>query len=109
MRAFSYCEKLSEQIIPENIKTIGDRAFVGCSALEYAIIENNDVAIGKDVFEECEKTIVIATSDSKAYEYCVDNNLRWSTSKSVDAIILGGDEEAASSEDTIVVSVESVE
>ncbi len=91
LRAFSYCELLDDQLIPANVEAIGDRAFVGCSALEYITFENPDITLGASIFENSEKVIVIAEADSAPMNYCEEYNLRWSTSKDIEAIILGGE------------------
>ncbi len=91
LRAFSYCDLLNDQVIPVNIESIGDRAFVGCQALEYITFENSNIKLGAAIFEESENVIVIAEVDSVPMSYCEEYNLRWSTSKDVEAIILGGE------------------
>lgn len=92
LRAFSYCGKLQEQTIPVSIESVGDMAFTGCPTLEYVIFENTSVSLGKDIFTNTSNVIVISSEDSTAKTYCAENNLRWSTSKDIEAVILGGDE-----------------
>lgn len=87
-RAFSYCQKLSEVTVSKNIESVGDRAFVDCDALEYLIIENDAVALGVNLIENSDKAVIIAAENSASYQYCAENGIRWSTSKSVDAVIL---------------------
>ncbi len=108
LRAFSYCDNLSDQIVPENIESVGELAFAGCPALEFVTFENDDVSIGADAFVDCENVVVIAGVDSKPYKYCAENNLRWSTSKSVEAITLGNSENS-SSDESVDVSEEASE
>lgn len=92
LRAFSYCEKLSEQVIPATVETVGERAFVSCTALDFITFENPSVTLGASMFDETENVVIIAAENSNAYNYCVENNLRWSTSKSVEAVILGNED-----------------
>lgn len=100
VRAFSYCDSLTEVNIPSNISEVGERAFESCPALEYAIFESDEISIGDYAFDNCEKTVIIASDDSDAKEYCVENGLRWSTSKDIEAVVLGKDENASSPEST---------
>ena len=45
--------KLTQAIIPENVKTIGNNAFSGCANLSQATLGNNVMNIGMSVFENC--------------------------------------------------------
>ncbi len=101
LRAFSYCSMLSEITVPASVAEIGNRAFVGCPVLEFVIFENNEIAFGNFVFEDSEKVVLVASENSSAYEYCENNYLKWTSSKSVDPIQLGTppeDSSAASSD-----------
>ena len=98
LRAFSYCDKLEEQTIPSNVAEVGERAFTGCSSLKYVIFENSAVLLGSYMFENTDNVVVIAPDGSTGKSYCETNELRWSTSKDIEAVILGGNE--SSSEDT---------
>ena len=91
-RAFSYCENLTELIVGKDIENIGDRALSGCNELEYVIFDNPNINIGANVFENSPKVIVISPDNTNAKKYCEDNKLRWSTSKDIEAVVLGGDE-----------------
>lgn len=91
LRAFSYCDKLEEVTIPMNVTAVGERAFVGCTSLKYVVFENNSVVIGNAMFENTDNVVVIAEESSSGKQYCENNNLRWSTSKDIEAVILGGD------------------
>ncbi len=91
LRAFSYCEKLSDQVLPQNVESVGDMAFAGCPALEYVTVANNSITLGKNLFSESDNVAVISEEGSAAMSYCVEYNLRWSTSKDIEAVILGGE------------------
>lgn len=95
IRAFSYCGKLTEIVIPENVTELGERAFDGCVALEYITFENESIALGNNIFENCENAVIIASDDSNAKNYCTEYGLRWSTSKDIEAVVLGGEESSA--------------
>lgn len=105
VRAFSYCDQLSDITVPDTVESVGDRAFVGCPVLEYVTFKNDSVELGANMFLETPNVVIIANENSNAYNYCVDNNLRWSTSKSVEAIQLGNPNEESESSD---ISDESV-
>lgn len=52
-RAFIGCEKLTEVIIPESVNHIGANAFSGCNRLTEIIIQENVDAIDKMAFNGC--------------------------------------------------------
>ena len=87
VRAFSYCEKLKEISVPNAVASLGDLAFTGCPALEYVSFVNSGVKFGMNVFRDCENVVLIAPDGSSAKDYCALYGLRWSTSRSVDAVI----------------------
>ena len=89
LRAFSYCDKIVEQVVPSNVVEIGERAYVGCTALEYVTLNNQSIKLGTALFENTPDVVVIAAEGSSGKKYCEDNNLRWSTSKDIEAIKLG--------------------
>lgn len=97
-RAFSYCQKLSEETIPKNVESVGDRAFVDCAELEYLVIENDTVALGLNLIENSDKAVIIASENSASYQYCAENGIRWSNSKSVEAVMLEKPETSVPSE-----------
>lgn len=97
VRAFSYCENLKEIVIAQQITEVGERAFNGCTSLEFFTVENSSLVFGNELFENCDKLVIIAPQDSTATEYCEKYKLRWSTSKDVEAIVLGNDTSATES------------
>ncbi len=97
VRAFSYCENLKEIVVPKEITELGDRAFSGCPLLEFVTFENPDITLGTNIFESSDNVVVLAPDNTNAKKYCEDNNLRWSTSKDIEAVVLGGDESSAES------------
>ena len=51
--AFSYCNLLTEIIIPDSIASIGDYAFSYCNSLTEIIIPDSVTEIGNYVFQSC--------------------------------------------------------
>ncbi len=100
MRAFSYCEKLVEFTVYSNVEKVGERAFEKCSQLEYVVFENSSVELGNLVFNESSKAVVISEQDSPVMNYCEENGLRWSSSKDIEAVILGGTQAEETSAET---------
>lgn len=98
LRAFSYCEKLEEFVIPKHISKVGERAFSGCTSLKFLVFENASAEIGSRVIADSPDVAIIAEKDSKVMNYCKENKLRWSSSKDIEAVVLGGDESASSEE-----------
>ena len=95
LRAFSYCSKLEEQTIPSNVSEVGERAFAGCSSLKYVVFDNPNVSLGNNMFDNTDNVVVIASEGSSGKNYCENNKLRWSTSKDIEAVVLGGDDSSA--------------
>jgi len=62
------------------------------------------VILGKAVFAETENVVIIAPEDSSAYRYCENNSLRWSVSKSIDAVQLTPPETSDMSDDSFDAS-----
>jgi len=87
VRAFSYCENLKEISVPNAVASLGDFAFAGCPALEYVVFVNSGVKFGMNVFRDCESAVIIAPDGSTAKDYCATYGLRWSTSRSVEAVV----------------------
>lgn len=100
IRAFSYCDNLIEMVVPSNVLEVGERAFAGCPMLEFVTINNDSVQLGKNIFEECERLSVIASENSNAMNYCAEYQLRWSTSKDIEAIIIVTDESSVEESNT---------
>lgn len=98
LRAFSYCEKLADILIPSTISEVKDRAFAGCPSLEFVTFENDSVTLGKNLFDESEKVVVIAAEESSGKSYCAENGIRWSTSKSIQAVVIETDESSENAE-----------
>ena len=51
--AFANRSKLTNIIIPDNVKSIGQSAFISCESLINMIIPNNVIIIGESAFENC--------------------------------------------------------
>ena len=75
-------------VIPSNVTVVGDLAFAECKSLEFVTFENPDVNIGTWVFENSKDVALICPENTNAFKYCEDNNLRWSSSKDIEAIII---------------------
>ena len=91
-RAFSYCESLAEFTVRSNINELGNMVFYSCPVLKYVVFENGATNLGENVFAECPELAVIAPENSTVMEYCRENGLRFSTSKDIEAVILGKNE-----------------
>ena len=57
-RQFSSCTSLSEIVISDKVKTIGDYAFSGCSSVSNLVLGNNVTSIGSYAFVDCNLTSV---------------------------------------------------
>lgn len=97
LRAFSYCEKLADVVIPSTISEVKERAFAGCPSLEFVTFENDSVTLGKNLFDGSEKVVVIAADGSDGKNYCAEYGLRWSTSKSVQAVVIENNDNSENS------------
>lgn len=62
--AFSYCDELTNVIIPESVKTIGEDAFKSCESLENVILSEGLMTIGGYAFGYCKSLISIIIPDS---------------------------------------------
>lgn len=51
--AFSYCEKLTDIVIPDSVTLIDHDAFNGCPSLPSIIIPNSVTEIGHEAFRDC--------------------------------------------------------
>ena len=54
MPHFSYCTKLTEVSIGENVATIGSQAFLSCRSLATVTISSSVTSIGRQAFYDCE-------------------------------------------------------
>lgn len=59
-KAFLDCTKLSDVTIPEGVIDIGDTAFMGCESLTSIVIPSSVASIGDDVFSGC-RSLISAT------------------------------------------------
>ena len=51
--AFSFCDSLSEIVIPSSVTSIGDSAFSGCRSLSEIVIPSSVTSIGDCAFSDC--------------------------------------------------------
>lgn len=61
--AFAYCDNLTEIIIPDGVTGIGDRAFTDCDNLTEIIIPDSVTRIGKSAFSGCNSSIYTTYND----------------------------------------------
>lgn len=61
--AFAYCTSLTSISIGDNVRLVGDYAFIGCSSLVDVDIAEN-VSINSRVFQDCTALTTISISDS---------------------------------------------
>ena len=62
--AFSYCDSLSEIVIPSSVTSIGDSAFEYCKSLKSLVIPDGVTSIGEFAFSSCESLTDIFLPDS---------------------------------------------
>ena len=98
VRSFSYCTSIKEFTVPSNVNELQERAFEGCESLEFVYFNNSEIVIGAAALNKCEKAVVISAEESSAKHYCIENGLRWSTSKDVPATIITPEESSEISE-----------
>ena len=75
--AFSRCSSLTEIIIPNGVISIGYNAFAWCTKLKSVTIPASVTFIREKAFEKCDDLTVICPKDSYAYDYCVENKLKY--------------------------------
>ena len=63
-RAFSFCSSLAEVVIPNSVTRIGDSAFESCSSLAEVVIPNSVTRIGDSAFESCSSLAEVIIPDS---------------------------------------------
>ena len=78
--AFSDCG-LTDIIIPDGVVSIGSTAFRGCPCLMSVTMSSSVVSIGQMAFDLCPKLIVTCPRDSYAYQYCMENDIKLSTTE----------------------------
>lgn len=71
-RAFEYASRLRSIVLPDRLKSIGDRAFGSCYDLEEVLMPNRVVELGKGAFENCSslKYITLPTRLERVGEHC---------------------------------------
>ncbi len=57
-------ESIKSIVLPDNVTTIGERAFINCTNLESITIPEGVTSIGKEAFENCEKLMNVVLPDS---------------------------------------------
>lgn len=94
-KAFSYCRKLTNIIIPESVTEIEYSAFSDCSSLTHIKLTSNITCINEFTFNNCTnlKIIIIPSSVTsigyKAFSGC--NNLDVIINNSKDSVEIGMD------------------
>ncbi len=78
--AISYCEKVTNVIIPDTVKYIGDKCFFGCKGLRTLYIPKTVEKIGEEIFESAYEYIVIKGElNSVSHRYSVENGIPFSS------------------------------
>ena len=68
------CDQLSNIILPDSVKKIGDRAFCSCEDLEYIYLPDSLQSIGEEAFYLCDKLAYCHVPDGvKISNYAFDN------------------------------------
>ena len=55
--------------IPENVKSIGKKAFFACNGLTTIKIPNNVITIGENAFERVDKIKIVNNSSAEGYPW----------------------------------------
>lgn len=85
IKAFSYCDNLSEVVINDNLKTIGDNAFMGCGELKNVMIPPTVETIGNHAFGYISSTkkyadfTITGYDDSVAKTYAEENGFTFNS------------------------------
>lgn len=79
-RAFKNSKNLISIIIPNSVTSIGTEAFLGCSNLKSIVIPNSVISIGDGVFKGCSNLINIAV-DRRNQKYSSDNGMLFNYDK----------------------------
>lgn len=74
--AFMGDTSMTEAVIPDGAKTIGERAFA-YSALTDVVLPASLTEIADNAFEGCDGLVATVSRDSYAHQYCVDNNIHY--------------------------------
>lgn len=61
------------QIVIEEVKTIGDYAFMNCSALESVVIGKSVACIGYSAFYRCNSLASVVFADAESWNYYIDD------------------------------------
>lgn len=77
--AFSANEDLKEVVLPGTLKHICADAFSGCKNLKNVYASYTVEAVDEGVFENCPELVVRCENETSTYEYCISNNIRYST------------------------------
>jgi len=77
-RMFAGCNKITEITVPDGVETLGENAFYNCDTLRMVTIPGSVTSIGRNIFnEQGKKTVVIrAEPDTYAETYALENGLR---------------------------------
>ncbi len=66
-----------EVVLPEKIRSIGNKAFRGCEELSYINLPGSIANIGEDAFEDCHSLLAFVSEYSFAYGYCMQQNIQY--------------------------------
>lgn len=76
--AFMNAGGFNEVCIPENVKSIGSRAFANCTDLCRIMVFSEDAVFADDMLEGCADRVTIHCAyGSRVYDWAVDNNVKW--------------------------------
>lgn len=64
-------------ILPDTVTNVGSYAFAEHHGLEKVYFTKNVTRIGKDIFKGLPNAVICAPKDSYAYEYAIENNIKF--------------------------------
>lgn len=89
--AFAGQTQLKAVLIDKSVHTIGADAFEGCTGLLRVTLPETLEQIGADAFKDCGEATFYVRKGSAAYDYCVQNGIRFEIEDSaVDFIVVDG-------------------
>lgn len=64
-------------ILPQNVTSVGSRAFADCVKLKLLVIHADSIAIAEDAFDGCGDITIVSPAESDAREWAERHNMSW--------------------------------